>query len=254
MRYLILLFVLSILVVSAEDINSGANTNTLNNEFEEFFIDEYQDSDGKEVNDPLIGYNRVMTQFNDKFYLHIFTPVARGYQKVLPENVRLAISNFFQNIFFPIRFTNNLLQQKYENVYIETQRFVINSTIGIVGLADPAKEHFNLEQKDEDFGQTFGYYGAGPGFHIVLPILGSSNFRDLVGKVGDGFISPIVVNNAPYGIPDKNIEAVALHGVYSVNKQSFNPDEYINIKKDAIDLYTFMRDVYEQRREKLIKE
>lgn len=219
------------------------------NEYLNSFIDEYLPKD------PLSGYNRFMTDVNDKIYINVFDPVTRGYAKVVPEAGRESIHNFFDNLFFPVRLANNLLQGKIQNSLDETARFIVNSTIGVFGLFDPAKDHFGIEAHDEDLGQTLGYYGIGPGFHIVLPVLGPSNLRDSLSMFGDGMISPVSTNSdVPYTITDKDKEVAAIILVEKVNEGSFKIGEYQNLKKDAIELYPFLRDIYEQRRAKMIKE
>ncbi|WP_169778645.1 MlaA family lipoprotein, partial [Campylobacter curvus] len=140
--------------------------------------------------DPLSGYNRVMTNVNDFIYSNMLTPAAKGYAYVVPEPARTAISNFFDNLMFPIRFVNNVLQLKFQNAGEETLRFLANTIIGFGGLTDGAK-YYGLKEHDEDLGQTLGYWGVGSGFHIVWPILGPSNLRDTAGMVGDYFANPI---------------------------------------------------------------
>ncbi|WP_169779310.1 MlaA family lipoprotein, partial [Campylobacter curvus] len=140
--------------------------------------------------DPLSGYNRVMTNVNDFIYSNMLTPAAKGYAYVVPEPARTAISNFFDNLMFPIRFVNNVLQFKFQNAGEETLRFLANTIIGFGGLTDGAK-YYGLKEHDEDLGQTLGYWGVGSGFHIVWPILGPSNLRDTAGMVGDYFANPI---------------------------------------------------------------
>lgn len=209
----------------------------------------------KEESDPFEPYNRVMTSFNDYLYVNILDPVARGYSKAVPEDGRVAIANFFHNITFPIRFVNNILQFKFINASEELGRFTINSTVGVLGFMDPAKKHFDLQEKDEDFGQTLGYYGFDGGPHIVLPLYGPSNLRDVIGRVGDAYINPLTdVGTLSYKIPDRPEKTFAITAFDTVNETSLNLGKYENLKKDAIDLYPFLKDIYTQNREKQIKE
>ena len=237
-------------------------------EEEEGFDDEFEDEFGaaeKEVFDPLSGYNRVMTDFNDSLYVWVLDPVARGYRWVLPYAARRGVKNFFHNLFFPLRFVNNALQLKIKNTGEEFLRFSINSTIGILGLWDPAKEWFDLEAHEEDFGQTLGYYGVGGGFHVVLPFLGPSNVRDMFSLYPDMQMDPVnYVENRPYnfpkqegeyqGVSKQTLQEVDLTLLKIINRESLRIGQYANLKKDAIELYPFLRDVYEQNRAKLIKE
>ena len=237
-------------------------------EGEEGFDDEFEDEFGaaeKEVFDPLSGYNRVMTDFNDSLYVWVLDPVARGYRWVLPYAARRGVKNFFHNLLFPLRFVNNALQLKIKNAGEEFLRFSINSTIGILGFWDPAKEWFDLEAHEEDFGQTLGYYGVGGGFHVVLPFLGPSNVRDMFSLYPDMQMDPVnYVENRPYnfpkqegeyqGVSKQTLQEVDLTLLKIINRESLRIGQYANLKKDAIELYPFLRDVYEQTRAKLIKE
>ena len=125
------------------------------------------------IADPIEPLNRALFVFNDKAYFWVMKPVAQGYRAVVPEGVRLSVRNFFANIGMPIRFVNNLLQGKIRNSGVELLRFALNTTAGIGGLFDPAKDDFRLVARDEDLGQTFGKYGLGHGLYIVLPLLGA---------------------------------------------------------------------------------
>jgi len=232
--------------------------------FDDEFEDEFAASE-EEVFDPLSGYNSVMTEFNDGFYIFVLDPVARGYRWVLPEVARRGVKNFFHNLLFPLRFVNNALQLKAKNAGEEFLRFSINSTVGIFGFWDPAKEWFGLEAHEEDFGQTLGYYGVGGGFHVVLPFLGPSNLRDMFSLYPEIQMDPLnYVENRPYNFPQpegeyiglsrKTIQQYELTLLKTINRESLRIGQYENLKKDAIELYPFLRDIYEQNRAKLIKE
>ncbi|MEW6551340.1 MAG: VacJ family lipoprotein [Campylobacterota bacterium] len=242
-------FVLS-LVLFVGITNLFANNDTMLDEFETEFENSYV-----EVYDPFSGYNKAMTSFNDSFYRNVAFPVARGYKNIVPKPARTGISNFFDNLFYPIRLVNNVLQFKFKNSLDETNRFLLNSTFGILGFIDVAKDKFNIEPTNEDLGQTLGYWGVGSGPHIVLPILGSSNLRDMVGLVGDSYVNPIAANSyEEIRITDDDMESVGLKLFQTTNDLSHNPDIYDIATKDSINLYILLRDSYEQRRNKLIKE
>ncbi|MGB6327330.1 MAG: VacJ family lipoprotein [Halarcobacter sp.] len=219
---------------------------------EQSFDDEYAQK--AENADPLEPYNRLVTSFNDILYVNVLNPTARTYANVVHQDIRVGISNFFHNITFPIRFANNILQFKFSYASEELGRFLLNSTVGILGFMDPAKEQFNLQKREEDFGQTLGYYGFKEGFHIVLPILGPSNLRDLAGNLVDNYIDPLSTGEIKYKIPNNIEKTVAIKTFDTVNKISLNLGKYENVKEDAIDLYPFLKDIYTQQREKLIKE
>ena len=253
---------------ASSEVVPGTEVAADTDEEEEGFDDEFEDEFGaaeKEVFDPLSGYNRVMTDFNDSLYVWVLDPVARGYRLVLPYAARRGVKNFFHNLLFPLRFVNNALQLKIKNAGEEFLRFSINSTIGILGFWDPAKEWFDLEAHEEDFGQTLGYYGVGGGFHVVLPFLGPSNVRDMFSLYPDMQMDPVnYVENRPYnfpkqegeyqGVSKQTLQEVDLTLLKIINRESLRIGQYANLKKDAIELYPFLRDVYEQNRAKLIKE
>lgn len=230
--------------------------NISQNTSEDDFLDEFADEmKVEEKSDPLSGYNRVMTSFNDGVYEYVLAPVSRGYKTVVHEEIRSSIGKFFHNILYPIRLVNNLLQGKIKNSGEETGRFIINTTIGIFGLFDPAKSYFGLEPHDEDFGQTLGYWGVGAGPHIVLPFLGPSNLRDTLSLYPDSLANPVDYHNhRGYNLTGSYGESLVLKAFDRVNYTSLHEGEYEKLKKDAIDLYPYLRDVYEQYREKKIKE
>ncbi len=231
---------------SQESINSDQKTEEDIEEFEaEFEAEEIND-----ISDPLSDYNRAMTSFNDKVIIYALNPVSEAYAYVVPQPFRLGVSNFIHNINFPVRFVNNLLQLKFQNISDELERFIVNSTVGLGGLMDPAKNYMHIPAHNEDFGQTLGHYGIGPGFHIVLPFFGPSNMRDLAGLTLDAYASPLVNIKGweNYKIPDNFWQSAGIVTVHLINKNSLHLGEYESLKKDAIDLYPFLRDIYEQKR------
>jgi len=140
--------------------------------------------------DPYEGFNRQMYAFNDGLDKAVIEPVAKGYRAVTNKSVREGVSNFVDNLSEPVTFANELLQGKLPNAARTVGRFVINSTLGIVGIFDPAGA-IGIDRTDEDFGQTLGAWGFGGGPYLVLPILGSSNPRDLLGNGVDVGLSPL---------------------------------------------------------------
>ena len=217
------------------------------------FADEFNDEG---VSDPLIIYNRSMTIVNDKAYLYVIKPTSELYATIIPEFLRIGISNAFQNLKFPIRFTNNLLQLKFHDSMTEVGRFAVNSTVGLAGFMDPAEKYMNLKPQEEDFGQTLGYYGIGPGIHIVLPLLGPSNIRDTIGLGVDSIISPLIYtkNLDRYKIPNNYPESNIIWAADKLNYNSLHLGEYENAKKNAVDWYIFLRDAYEKERVHSISE
>ncbi len=203
----------------------------------------------KPIADPIEPFNRAMFHFNDKLYFWVLKPASQGYSFIVPEKGRVAVRRFFTNLATPIRFVNSVLQLKFKAAGTELERFCINTTIGVLGFTDPARDRWNIYLKDEDFGQTLGRYGAGPGFYITLPIFGPSSARDTVGLVADFFLDPVTYLFANH--PKTSLE------VWSgdkVNSTSLNIGLYEGLKKEALDPYSFIRDSYHQYREKKVRE
>ena len=248
MRFFItFILTLSFLMAAEKTVSNRPATDDLETEFPA--------NTHEELFDPLSGYNTFMTSFNDRFYEYLLKPTAQGYAYIFPQMARNGISNCFENLFFPIRFVNNVLQFKMHNAWQETERFVLNSTMGILGFRDVAGEELGILAHQEDFGQTLGYYGVGSGFHVVLPILGPSNVRDIVGLAADTWLNPITYIEArDANLVDNTTQSFALTAYYMINRTSLHLKEYDDLKKDAIELYPFLRDIYESRRNKLISE
>ncbi len=137
-----------------------------------------------DVYDPLEGFNRNMYTFNYYFDEYFFLPVVGGYQYVMPDYAEERVSDFVDNVFEFNNFVNNLLQFKVKETGLTVLRFVVNTTVGIAGLWDPATD-IGLTRQSEDFGQTLGHYGVGDGPYLVLPVFGPSNFRDTTGLITD---------------------------------------------------------------------
>jgi len=234
--------------LAADQINQPKSDSTsIIAEEDDFDLDDEFDSSIINTIDPLSGYNRFMTKINGKLYFWIIKPGARAYSFVVPEQGRLAISRSFKNIIFPVRLVNNLLQVKIKQSGVETLRFFINSTIGILGLLDPARSWLELEPYPEDFGQTLGHYGIGAGFHLVLPILGPSNLRDAISLVPDYFLNPIHYLNS------QSLE-IATESYQKLNSTSLYIGEYETLQQDALDFYILLRDSYEQNRKMKIRD
>lgn len=216
--------------------------------FEDF--NEFEDAPviKKAFDDPFYHYNRLMTRFNDKLYFWAVKPAAIAYKTVVPKPARIGGVNFFKNLGFPVRFVGNLLQFKFKRAGIELSRFAINSTIGIGGLFDPARDIWKIQPKPEDFGQTLGHYGIPAGPYIVLPFFGPSNARDATGKVFDFFLNPINY------VEDDLETNFLIRSVELVNEASLRLGEYEALKAASIDFYAFMHDAYEQQRTTAIKE
>jgi phospholipid-binding lipoprotein MlaA len=199
------------------------------------------------IADPIEPVNRAIFQINDKFYFWALKPVARGYNAVVPEPVRISVRNFFRNVKMPIRFVNSLFQGKFKGAGTELARFGINTTIGGAGFFDVAKSKFDLSPYNEDFGQTLGFYGMGGLMYIVWPILGPSTVRDTIGFAGDSFLNPVSYIN-PFEA------ALGVTAYEQINKTSLDLGTYENLKASFVEPYIGVRDAYIQNRNKLINE
>lgn len=226
--------------VSVAAVNDGADE-----DFDAF--DDFDIPETPPARDPLRVYNRFMFKVNDKAYTWVLKPVAKGYRWVLPEPVRASVQKCAHNLGFPVRFINSGLQGNFKGAGVELVRFGINSTVGILGLFDPAASTCGLRPSDEDFGQTLGRYGVGPGWPLVLPLLGQTNLRDALGMVPDYFLHP-------FSYIEPTETSLAVQGIEKENYISLHMDEYDAVREDAFDLYTFMRDAYRQKREAEIEE
>lgn len=200
-----------------------------------------------EVADPLEGLNRVMFGFNDIFYFWIMKPAAQTWKAVVPAPGRIGISNFFSNLSTPIRLANCLLQGKNEASGRELNRFLINTTVGVLGIGDPALDKYGIKMADEDLGQTLAVYGLGDGFYLVLPLLGPSTLRDAAGTFGDGFLNPVF-----YVKPTE--VAIGITAGRITNEFTFHIGEYESFKAASIDAYIALRSSYIQYRRNLIKD
>jgi len=195
------------------------------------------------IADPFEPINRVAFIFNDKLYFWFLKPASKAYDKVFHEDITLCIANFFRNVLAPVRIVNNLLQGKFHDSGVELSRFVVNTTVGLAGIADPGKEVFDLTPKNEDFGQTLGSYGIGEGVYICWPLLGPSNIRDSVGLVGDTLLNPLT-----YIALADDLTGLGILTVRYISYTSVSGGGYENLKDASFDPYTAVRDFYIQVR------
>ncbi len=203
--------------------------------------DYFDEEDEDVISDPIEPFNRATFYFNDKLYLWVINPVAKGYSVVIPEDARVGVRNVFTNVATPIRFVNCILQFKMKSAGNELIRFITNSTIGFLGLFDVADRKLDIKIQDEDFGQTLGVWGLGSGFYINWPVLGPSSVRGSVGLVGDYFLDPV-----SYVTP--RLDSLAIKAGDRVNRTSLVLGQYEDIKKDALDPYSAFKDIYHQYR------
>ena len=142
------------------------------------------------MSDPIEPLNRVFFAIDESLFTLVVDPVSRGYNAVIPKPARTGIKNFRNNLFYPMRLGNNVLQGKWSNVGTETKRFLINTTVGVLGFSDPASSRYHLSPSKEDLGQTFGTWGWNRQTYLYVPLLGAGSGRDLIGRTGDYFMDP----------------------------------------------------------------
>ena len=230
-----------------------ANNTELNNNIDIFF--EYSDAyytlpdrdqptdifDAPEVWDPLEGFNRVLFAINITSAKWIIQPIAMTYSSIVPKYVREGIKRIDGNIQMPGRLINSLLQAKFKRTGIELARFGVNTTVGILGFYDPAYKWLDMEPRVNSFGQTFAYWGIGRGFYLVIPIIGSTCFRDGVGLVGDYFANPIT------WIPPYMFWNWISWGIkfgLGFNNMTLDLENYLRICQSSVDPYDTVKTVW----------
>lgn len=207
-------------------------------------IQENQTAAAVDNNDPIEPFNRAIFAFNQGLDTVLIKPIAQGYRWIFPDPVRNSIRNFLDNLRSPVIFFNELFQANFTNAGETVARFVVNSTVGILGLFDVA-ESMGLERHNEDFGQTLGVWGAGEGFYLVLPVLGPSSARDAVGKVVDIFLDPLTyIANDTDNMWYLYTRAI----VDGIDTRSRRIETLDQLKNDSVDFYASLRSVYRQHR------
>jgi phospholipid-binding lipoprotein MlaA len=196
-----------------------------------------------DVYDPLEGFNRRAYTFNYYFDKFLFLPVVRGYEFIMPDYAEDRVSSFVDNVYEFNNFTNNLLQMKFKRTGITLARFVVNTTVGVAGLWDPAT-HWGMKRQPEDFGQTLGHYGVGNGPYIVLPIFGPSNLRDTTGLVTDTVAFAVA---GPPAWVDDDTTTLVFTGVAAVDKRHRESFRYY--RSGSPFEYGMMRMLYTSKRE-----
>ena len=195
--------------------------------------------------DPWESWNRGVYKFNDKLDRAVVKPVTKGYVRIVPSPIRTGVTNFFANLETPTVMINDALQGKFLAAGNDLGRFLLNSTLGLAGILDPATSA-GLAKNDEDFGQTLGHWGVHPGPFVELPILGPSDVRDTASRVVDTYTNPrqyIKNNYVSYG----------LYLPYLVDRRAalLSLDDTL---QHVYDPYAFIRDAYLQRRAYLVSD
>ena len=195
--------------------------------------------------DPWEGFNRAMYKFNYGFDKYFFIPVVDTYRFILPKVVRTGIANFFDNLYEIRSVVNNLLQGDAEGTFNATARIAFNTTIGIAGILDPATP-MGFPKDKEDFGQTLGKWGLGPGPYLVLPFLGPSSVRDGIGTGVDAALSTVwvtwVINEVYTDTGDRDKLYWGLTGLYYISERARIPFRYYSTGSPFE--YDYVRYVY----------
>ncbi len=198
------------------------------------------------ADDPYEDFNRSMYTFNDGLDKAVIEPVAKGYRAVTNEPIRGGVSNFFGNLGEPVTFANEVLQGKVSNAAGTVGRFIVNSTVGLAGIFNPASA-MGIARTEEDFGQTLGVWGVGTGPYLVLPLLGSTNPRDLFGFGADRALNPL--NYAQFDNDDETRIGLAIVGGISGRAGAIETVESV---RSQVDPYTTVRRFYVRNRAALI--
>ena len=210
--------------------------------FHDPFDTEEGKASGKEI-DPLEPMNRFFFKVNDSLYFWLLKPVSKGYATVIPKPCREGIDHAFLNAKFPIRFVNNILQGKLKGAGYETGRFVVNSTIGLGGLMDPAVR-MKLNAHPADFDQTLAKYKIHTGSYICWPVVGPCSVRGTFGEIGDTLLTPWTYLGMYHAI------SFTLPPTQRVNSTSLHLGEYEDLKKSTFDPYIAIRSAYFDSRNK----
>lgn len=206
-----------------------------------------KEDDGDEIEDPIETVNRGTFWLNDKLYTWLFKPTVKVYRFFVHEKIRQSVSNVITNVTEPVYVANSLLQGDMDSASRETVRFAVNTTLGIGGIFDVARDYGELPVRSEDFGQTLGVWGAGHGFYLVLPILGPSSLRDGVGTVTDYAFAPSTYADLTL------MERAGIKATDYINEFSLDKDTYEAVVKQSIDPYVTIRNGYFQRRRALVE-
>jgi ABC-type transporter lipoprotein component MlaA len=198
--------------------------------------------------DPFEGFNRFMFGFNEGFYDSLMEPVVRGYRDVINEDIRMLIGNIFANAMAPVKLVSSMLQGDFDKSGRVFGRAIINTTIGIGGMFDVADKVFELKRVNEDLDQVLSAYGFPTGPYIVIPFFGPSSVRNIIGRAGGAFLSPVAQFSPGVEV------GLGLTVTDKINETSFIVDDIDQMDGSSIDKYESVRDFYNQYRFRLQNE
>ncbi|BCS88702.1 ABC transporter [Pseudodesulfovibrio sediminis] len=234
-------------ILLAQTVDTGEG----GDEFDDFDSDY---SDEELVADPLYYWNLTWFNINDFLYFNAFKPVAEGYAWLIPVRPRRWVDNFFTNLLFPVRFVNNILTGKFDAAYMETSKFIANTSFGVLGFGDVTggmPRNWEPERPTADgLGQTLGKAGIGHGVYLYWPLIGPSSIRESVGWVGDAYMDPLTYGRFTF------LEFVAIRAYSNLNTLSLQlqGNEYEALTEGAVDKYAAVRDAYIRYRAKKVEE
>ena len=200
------------------------------------------------------GLSRVVFKFNHALDGAIFEPVSKGY-RALPAAFRIGTGNVVNNLRSLLTFSNNILQADFRSAGNTAGRFAINSTVGILGIFDPATTLGFEKKGKEDFGQTIGVWGGRSGCYFVLPIIGPTTARDAIGLVGNVFLDPVYQITHNTEVMNRSYSEHNYwyyRGTGGVDFRAKNIESFDSVEKNSIDLYASVKSLYLQDRNKKI--
>ena len=202
--------------------------------------------------DPLEEMNRGIFWFNDKLDVYVAEPIARGYDRIVPDLVRIGLGNFFENVGYPSYLLSDLVQLKFTQAGEHTGRFLINTTIGLFGFLDIA-EDFGLPRHREDFGSALAYHGVPGGPYLMLPLLGPSNVRDGIGRIVDTLVHPFSILT----YADAGLSLPVTTGAFAlelVHTRAGLIEAVETAKESSPDYYLFVQSAYYQYRDGIVSD
>lgn len=199
--------------------------------------------------------SRAVFKFNMTLDDIVLEPIAKGYNK-LPDPIKKGTSNFTSNIGTLLSIPNNILQGNFDQLGHSVGSFVINTSVGILGVFNPA-EKMGLNPHKEDVGQTLATYGVDTGCYFVLPILGPTTIRDSVGMLADSFVDPFahitIREHELFGASGNSFDYFAFKGTAAVDFRADNETNFESLEKNSLDLYSSLKSIYLQDRENKVK-
>ena len=212
-------------------------------------------STAKSADECFEGASRSVFKFNMAVDDILLEPIAKGYNK-LPSPIKTGTSNFTSNIGTLLSIPNNVLQGNFKQLGHSVGSFAINSSVGILGIFNPA-EKIGLNPHKEDVGQTLGSYGIGPGCYFVLPILGPTTARDTLGLIADTFVDPFahvtIREKELLSVSGNDLDYYSVKVTGAVDFRADNDKNFESLEKNSIDLYSSIKSIYLQDRENKIR-